>query len=89
MPVACSSGAGELSLAGWCPALPDRSAIDPIIDEPLVQSREHVIHGTTRRELDDKESNEKYGEEPRGNRKKLPDQICARHGASDLSVLGN
>jgi hypothetical protein len=46
-------------------SLPDGSAIDPIIDEPLVQSHEYVIHGTARRELHDKERNNKNREEPR------------------------
>jgi hypothetical protein len=47
--------------------LPDRPAIDPIIDEPLVQSDEHMFDGTAWRELNNKERDQKNGEEPRRN----------------------
>ena len=67
VPVACSGGTGGLSLAGWCPALPDSSAIDPIIDEPLVQSGEHLFDGTAWRELNNKERDQKNGEQLHGN----------------------
>jgi hypothetical protein len=36
--------------------LPDRSAINAVIDEPFVQSGEHLIDRAAGRELDDKES---------------------------------
>jgi hypothetical protein len=47
--------------------LPDRPAIDAIIDDPFVQPGEHLIDRTAGCELDDKESEKKYGEEPHGD----------------------
>jgi hypothetical protein len=48
-------------------ALPDGSAVDSIIDEPLVQSGEYLVDGSAWCELGNKERYKKYSEDPHGD----------------------